>query len=206
MFVMLGLLAGSSMLCAQDNESTLRVKLVTSAGDITLRLYPEKSPVTVENFLAYVDSGFYNGTIFHRVISNFMVQGGGFTTAMTEKVSGEPIVNESRNKLHNIRGTVAMARTSDPDSATAQFFINQRSNLQLDWAPGKEGYTVFGEVVDGCVSIMGEGGPQGMRVVDFIATAETDTGLMTTGAGQRPFQDVPVEPIVIKEIVRVRGK
>ena len=194
MFVMLGLLAGSSMLCAQDNESTLRVKLVTSAGDITLRLYPEKSPVTVENFLAYVDRGFYNGTIFHRVISNFMVQGGGFTTAMTEKVSGEPIVNESRNKLHNIRGTVAMARTSDPDSATAQFFINQRSNLQLDWAPGKEGYTVFGEVV------------KGMGVVDFIATADTDTGLMTTGAGQRPFQDVPVEAIVIKEIVRVRGK
>ena len=194
MLVMLGLLAGSSMLCAQDNESTLRVKLVTSAGDITLRLFPEKSPVTVENFLAYVDSGFYNGTIFHRVISNFMVQGGGFTTAMTEKVSGEPIVNESRNKLHNIRGTVAMARTSDPDSATAQFFINQRSNLQLDWAPGKEGYTVFGEVV------------KGMGVVDFIATAETDTGLMTTGAGQRPFQDVPVEAIVIKEIVRVRGK
>ena len=194
MFVMLGLLAGSSMLCAQDNESTLRVKLVTSAGDITLRLFPEKSPVTVENFLAYVDSGFYNGTIFHRVISNFMVQGGGFTTAMTEKVSGEPIVNESRNKLHNIRGTVAMARTSDPDSATAQFFINQRSNLQLDWAPGKEGYTVFGEVV------------KGMGVVDFIATAETNTGLMATGAGQRPFQDVPVEAIVIKEIVRVRGK
>ena len=194
MFVMLGLLAGSSTLFAQDNESTLRVKLVTSAGDITLRLFPEKSPVTVENFLAYVDSGFYNGTIFHRVISNFMVQGGGFTTAMTEKVSGEPIVNESRNKLHNIRGTVAMARTSDPDSATAQFFINQRSNLQLDWAPGKEGYTVFGEVV------------KGMGVVDFIATADTDTGLMTTGAGQRPFQDVPVEAIVIKEIVRVRGK
>ncbi|MDG1771278.1 MAG: peptidylprolyl isomerase [Luminiphilus sp.] len=194
MFVMLGLLAGSSILFAQDNESTLRVKLVTTAGDITLRLYPEKSPVTVENFLAYVDSGFYNGTIFHRVISNFMVQGGGFTTAMTEKVSGEPIVNESRNKLHNIRGTVAMARTSDPDSATAQFFINQRSNLQLDWAPGKEGYTVFGEVV------------KGMGVVDFIATAETNTGLMATGAGQRPFQDVPVEAIVIKEIVRVRGK
>lgn len=193
-FVMLGLLACSSMLSAQDNTSTLRVKLVTSAGDITLRLYPEKSPVTVKNFLDYVDSGFYNGTIFHRVISNFMVQGGGFTTAMTEKVSGDPIVNESRNKLHNIRGTVAMARTSDPDSATAQFFINQRSNLQLDWAPGKEGYTVFGEVV------------KGMGVVDFIATAETGTGLMTTGAGQRPFQDVPVEAIVIKEIVRVRGK
>ena len=130
-FVLLGLFISSGALFAQENASTVRVKLVTSAGDITLKLYPQKSPVTVKNFLAYVDSGFYNETIFHRVIRNFMVQGGGFTTAMTEKESGEPIVNESRNKLHNIRGTIAMARTSEPDSATAQFFINQRSNLQL---------------------------------------------------------------------------
>jgi cyclophilin family peptidyl-prolyl cis-trans isomerase len=194
LFVLLGLLVSSGPLFAQENASTVRVKLVTSAGDITLKLYPQKSPVTVENFLAYVDSGFYNETIFHRVISNFMVQGGGFTTAMTEKESGEPIVNESRNKLHNIRGSIAMARTSEPDSATAQFFINQRSNLQLDWAPGKEGYTVFGEV------------EKGMGVVDFIATADTDTGLMVTSAGQRPFQDVPVEAIVIKKVVRVPGK
>ncbi|WP_435211973.1 peptidylprolyl isomerase [Luminiphilus sp. nBUS_16] len=193
-FVLLGLFSSSSFLLAQENASTVRVKLVTSAGDITLKLYPEKSPVTVENFLNYVDTGFYNGTIFHRVISNFMVQGGGFTAEMTEKESGDPIVNESRNKLHNIRGTIAMARTSDPDSATAQFFINQRSNLQLDWAPGKQGYTVFGEVV------------KGMGVVDFIATADTDTTLMSTSAGQRPFQDVPVDAIVIKNIVRVQKK
>ncbi|MBT3459820.1 MAG: peptidyl-prolyl cis-trans isomerase [Halieaceae bacterium] len=193
-FVLLGLFISSGALFAQENASTVRVKLVTSAGDITLKLYPQKSPVTVKNFLAYVDSGFYNETIFHRVIRNFMVQGGGFTTAMTEKESGEPIVNESRNKLHNIRGTIAMARTSEPDSATAQFFINQRSNLQLDWAPGKEGYTVFGEV------------EKGMGVVDFIATADTDTGLMVTNAGQRPFQDVPVEAIVIKKVVRIPGK
>jgi cyclophilin family peptidyl-prolyl cis-trans isomerase len=193
-FVLLGLFISSGALFAQENASTVRVKLDTSAGDITLKLYPQKSPVTVKNFLAYVDSGFYNETIFHRVISNFMVQGGGFTTAMTEKESGEPIVNESRNKLHNIRGTIAMARTSEPDSATAQFFINQRSNLQLDWAPGKEGYTVFGEV------------EKGMGVVDFIATADTDTGLMVTNAGQRPFQDVPVEAIVIKKVVRIPGK
>ena len=193
-FVVLGLLASPSLVLAQENASTVRVKLVTSAGDITLKLYPEKSPVTVENFLSYVDSGFYNGTIFHRVISNFMVQGGGFTAEMTEKESDDPIVNESRNKLHNIRGTIAMARTSDPDSATAQFFINQRSNLQLDWAPGKQGYTVFGEVV------------KGMGVVDFIATADTDTRLMSTSAGQRPFQDVPVDAIVIKSIVRVPKK
>ena len=193
-FVLLGLFISSGALFAQENAGTVRVQLVTSAGDITLKLYPQKSPVTVKNFLAYVDSGFYNETIFHRVISNFMVQGGGFTTAMTEKESGEPIVNESRNKLHNIRGTIAMARTSEPDSATAQFFINQRSNLQLDWAPGKEGYTVFGEV------------EKGMGVVDFIATADTDTGLMVTNAGQRPFQDVPVEAIVIKKVVRIPGK
>ena len=193
-FVLLGLFISSGALFAQENASTVRVKLVTSAGDITLKLYPQKSPVTVKNFLAYVDSGFYNETIFHRVISNFMVQGGGFTTAMTEKEYGEHIVNESRNKLHNIRGTIAMARTSEPDSATAQFFINQRSNLQLDWAPGKEGYTVFGEV------------EKGMGVVDFIATADTDTGLMVTNAGQRPFQDVPVEAIVIKKVVRIPGK
>ena len=193
-FVLLGLFISSGALFAQENASTVRVKLVTSAGDITLKLYPQKSPVTVKNFLAYVDSGFYNETIFHRVIRNFMVQGGGFTTAMTEKESGEPIVNESRNKLHNIRGTIAMARTSEPDSATAQFFINQRSNLQLDWAPGKEGYTVFGEV------------EKGMGVVDFIATADTDTGLMVTNAGQRPFQDVPVEEIVIKKVVRIPEK
>ncbi|EAW40142.1 Peptidyl-prolyl cis-trans isomerase, cyclophilin type [marine gamma proteobacterium HTCC2080] len=193
-FVLLALFISSGALFAQENASTVRVKLVTSAGDITLKLYPQKSPVTVKNFLAYVDSGFYNETIFHRVIRNFMVQGGGFTTAMTEKESGEPIVNESRNKLHNIRGTIAMARTSEPDSATAQFFINQRSNLQLDWAPGKEGYTVFGEV------------EKGMGVVDFIATADTDTGLMVTNAGQRPFQDVPVEAIVIKKVVRIPGK
>lgn len=192
--VILGLLASPGVLLAQENASTVRVKLVTSAGDITLKLYPEKSPVTVENFLNYVDTGFYNGTIFHRVISNFMVQGGGFTAEMTEKESGDPIVNESRNKLHNIRGTIAMARTSDPDSATAQFFINQRSNLQLDWAPGKQGYTVFGEVV------------KGMGVVDFIATADTDTSLMSTSAGQRPFQDVPVDAIVIKSIVRMPKK
>jgi cyclophilin family peptidyl-prolyl cis-trans isomerase len=193
-FVVLGLLSSSGLSLAQENANTVRVKLVTSAGDITLKLYPEKSPVTVENFLNYVDSGFYNGTIFHRVISNFMVQGGGFTAEMTEKESGDSIVNESRNKLHNIRGTIAMARTSDPDSATAQFFINQRSNLQLDWAPGKQGYTVFGEVV------------KGMGVVDFIATADTDTTLMSTSAGQRPFQDVPVEAIVIKNIVRLPKK
>ena len=166
-------------------ETTLpnpQVVLKTSEGDITLRLFRDKSPQTVENFLAYVDAGFYNGTVFHRVIPDFMIQGGGFLPDMTEKETGDPIVNESKNKLHNIRGTVAMARTSDPDSATAQFFINQRTNLRLDWTPGQPGYTVFGEVTDG------------MDVVDFISSAPVQK--------LGPFSDVPVEPIVIVEIAR----
>lgn len=157
-----------------------RVIIKTSEGDITLQLFADKSPITVANFLSYVDSGFYNGTIFHRVIPNFMIQGGGFEPGMKEKTTGEPIVNESKNRLHNTRGTIAMARTNDPDSATAQFFINQRSNLRLDWAPGQEGYTVFGEVIEG------------MDIVDFIATAKTGIA-----AG---MSDVPQEAIIIKEI------
>lgn len=159
-----------------------QVVIKTSEGDITLRLFADKAPVTVANFLSYMDSGFYRDTIFHRVIPNFMIQGGGFTADMVEKKTAPPIINESKNRKHNTRGTIAMARTSDPDSATAQFFINQRSNLQLDWAPGKDGYTVFGEVV------------QGMNVVDFIATAPT--GRMG-GMG-----DVPKQAIIIEDIVR----
>lgn len=172
------LLAGDEAAVTSDPLVVIR----TSEGDITLRLFPDKAPVTVENFLRYVDEGFYNGTIFHRVIQDFMIQGGGFLPDMTEKANGEPIVNESKNRLHNNRGTIAMARTNDPDSATSQFFINQRNNLRLDWAPGRDGYTVFGEVVTG------------MNVVDFIATAPTGK----VGG----FGDVPLEPVLITEIVR----
>ncbi|MFV0478096.1 MAG: peptidylprolyl isomerase [Parahaliea sp.] len=161
-----------------------QVTIRTTQGDITLRLFRDKAPITVENFLRYVDNGFYKGTVFHRVIPNFMIQGGGFLADMTEKPTEAAIVNESKNRLHNLRGTVAMARTNDPDSATAQFFINQRSNLQLDWQPGQEGYAVFGEVTEG------------MNVVDYIAT----TPVQQVG----PFSDVPVEPIVIIEITRKR--
>lgn len=172
--------------------SATYVRLETNAGDITLKLRSDKSPITVANFLNYVDSGHYNGTVFHRVIGNFMVQGGGFDETLTEKPTGEPIVNESANRLHNIRGTVAMARLSDADSATAQFFINQRSNLRLDWAPGKPGYTVFAEVVDG------------LSVVDFIATAKTGRAVATTNDGRRaPFSDVPVEAVVLRKAYRV---
>ena len=137
--------------------------------------------------------GFYDGTIFHRVILNFMIQGGGFTVDLEQKKTRDNIVNESRNRLHNVRGTVAMARQTEPDTASAQFFINQRSNLRLDWAPGKPGYTVFAEVTDG------------MSVVDFIATAETHTTLAKTEAGEAPLSDVPVDPVVIKRAVRVEG-
>ena len=168
---------------AESEPKNPQVIIKTSEGDITVRLFGDKSPVTVDNFLSYVDSGYYNGTIFHRVIPNFMIQGGGFLPDLTQKESGEPIKNESKNRLHNTRGTLAMARTNDPDSATSQFFINQRSNLKLDWAPGREGYTVFGEVI------------LGMDIVDFIATAPT---------GQSGhFNDVPKDPILIKEVVRV---
>ena len=178
----LALLLSPMMAGAQTAPGDPQVVIKTSEGDITLRLFADKSPVTVANFLNYVDSGFYSGTIFHRVIPNFMIQGGGFTPDMVEKENGESIVNESKNRVHNTRGTVAMARTDDPDSATSQFFINQRNNLRLDWAPGRDGYTVFGEVI------------LGMDIVDFIATAPT---------GQKgPFGDVPIEPILIKEVVR----
>jgi len=176
---------------AEEQLDNPRVLMKTTDGDIVIELYAEKSPVTVANFLSYVDAGYYDGTVFHRVISNFMIQGGGFTTEMKEKPTRDPIVNESSNKLHNTRGTLAMARTSDPNSATAQFFINQRSNLRLDWTPGNEGYAVFGEVVEG------------MQVVDIIALTETGAASVETSRGPAVFQDVPVKPIVVLSVSRM---
>ncbi|NND68615.1 MAG: peptidyl-prolyl cis-trans isomerase [Halioglobus sp.] len=167
---------------AAEPQGNPSVIIKTSEGDIILELFADKAPVTVENFLGYVDAGFYSGTIFHRVIPNFMIQGGGFDEKMQEKDTRDPIRNESKNKLHNTRGTIAMARTNNPHSATAQFFINHRNNLNLDWAPGRDGYAVFGEVTEG------------LDVVDYIATAPT---------GKRGrFRDVPEKAIVIKDIVR----
>lgn len=173
-------MALSPLCLAKDPEVIIR----TSMGEITLRLFAERAPVSVENFLGYVDSGYYEGTIFHRVIPKFMIQGGGMTAQLQEKSGlGEPIVNEARNRVHNERGTVAMARTNDPDSATSQFFINVRNNFRLDWAPKNPGYTVFGEVIDG------------MHVVDAIKLVKTGNV-----AGH---QDVPLEPVFIEEVVRV---
>ncbi len=172
-------------------EENPRVLMKTTDGDITIELFAGKSPITVENFLRYVDDGHYDGTVFHRVISNFMIQGGGFDAELKEKETRGPIVNESKNKLHNTRGTLAMARTSDPDSAAAQFFINQRSNLRLDWSGGKDGYTVFGEVVEG------------MQVVDIISLTDTGSAQAQTTRGPTVFQDVPSQPIVILSVTRL---
>jgi cyclophilin family peptidyl-prolyl cis-trans isomerase len=172
-------LLASSAAFATDPQ----VLIKTTQGDITLRLFADKSPITVANFLAYVDNGHYKGTIFHRVIPGFMIQTGGFDKDMQERPTLPPIKNEAKNRVHNERKTVAMARTSDPDSATAQFFINVRNNFSLDWAPSKDGYTVFGEVTDG------------MFTVDSIALVETATF--------KRHQDVPVQPITIIDVIRL---
>ncbi len=192
---MLAIILSAAMSAAyagsDDSAENPRVLMKTTDGDITIELYADKSPITVENFLRYADDGHYDGTVFHRVISNFMIQAGGFDAELTEKETRGPIVNESKNKLHNTRGTLAMARTSDPDSAAAQFFINQRSNLRLDWSGGKDGYTVFGEVVDG------------MQVVDVISLTDTGSAQAQTTRGPAVFQDVPVQPIVILSVTRL---
>jgi peptidyl-prolyl cis-trans isomerase A (cyclophilin A) len=154
-----------------------KVKLDTSAGAIVVELDAAKAPKTVENFLQYVKDGHYSNTVFHRVIENFMIQGGGMTADLKQKPTRAPIGLESRNGLTNQRGTIAMARTSDPNSATAQFFINVKDNDFLNQAQSRDGqgYAVFGKVV------------QGMDVVDKIRTTPTGPG------------DVPVQPIIIKQ-------
>ena len=160
------------------------VLISTSLGDITVELYNDRAPVSVQNFLQYVNDGFYPGTIFHRVISGFMIQGGGFTADMVEKPTRPPIRNEATNGLNNVRGTLAMARTEALRSATAQFFINIADNrAKLDhhgFSPEDFGYAVFGRVLSG------------LDVCDRIAAVKT----RTTG----PHEDVPVEPVVIKAV------
>lgn len=154
------------------------VKFQTSMGDIVIELNEQAAPVTVKNFLGYVEDGFFGGKIFHRVIRDFMIQGGGFTAEMIQGQTRDPIKNEAGNGLKNDRGTIAMARTNDPDSATAQFFINHKNNDFLNYAgEGNPGYAVFGKTIEG------------MDVVDVIASVQT-----TTQAG---MGDVPVEPVVI---------
>jgi peptidyl-prolyl cis-trans isomerase A (cyclophilin A) len=163
-----------------------QVKLETSLGDIVVELDEQAAPVTCRNFLDYVEKGYYSDTVFHRVIPDFMIQGGGLTVDMQPKPTSDPIVNEAGNGLKNQRGTIAMARTSDPDSATSQFFINHRDNAFLDHS-GRDnpGYAVFGKTVEG------------MDVVDRIAAVDTTT--------KGPYDDVPVEPVMIQSIEVVSG-
>jgi cyclophilin family peptidyl-prolyl cis-trans isomerase len=161
------------------------VRLETSMGDIVIELDEEAAPITVQNFLRYVGEGFYDGTIFHRVVRTnpAVIQGGGFTVDMKRKIVHEPIINEARNGLGNERGTIAMARTALPNSATSQFYINHQDNHYLDYVAGrKPGYAVFGKVVEG------------MDVVDAIASVRTPRG------------DLPAEPVVMKSVRVISGK
>jgi len=174
---------GAAALCTAALAADPQVELKTSMGSIVLELYPDKAPKTVENFLQYVKDGQYKGTIFHRVISGFMIQGGGFTPDYAQKKTRAPVQNEANNGLKNDVGTVAMARTPDPHSATAQFFINHKNNDFLNYSaptPQGWGYCVFGKVV------------KGMDVVNKIAALETGPG--------GPFpSDVPRKPVVIED-------
>lgn len=156
------------------------IKMSTSMGDIYLELNQEKAPISTKNFVDYAKDGYYNGTIFHRVISNFMIQGGGFDKDMQKKETKAPIKNEWRNGLKNGRGAIAMARTSDPDSATSQFFINVVNNPFLDQPRGGAAYAVFGKVIDG------------MDVVDEIRNVPTTT--------RNGMENVPEEPVIIKTV------
>ena len=169
---------------AQADKKTINlerniVKLETSKGNIVIELNEQAAPVTVRNFLGYVEAGFYDGTIFHRVIQGFMIQGGGFTEKLERKKTLDPVVNEAKGGLSNMRGTIAMARGPNPDSATSQFFINHSDNEFLDYIDENQaGYAVFGKVTEG------------MDVVDTIAAVKTIT--------RNGMEDVPVEPVIIQ--------
>ena len=180
--LILALMTGISM--GQENRvSGPQVVMETSKGEIVLTLYPEKAPLTVKNFLNYVDAGFYDGTVFHRVIPGFMLQGGGFSRDMQKKPTMAPVRNEADNGLKNDRGTVAMARTQDPHSASSQFFINTVDNAFLNYKGQTRagwGYAVFGEVI------------KGMEVVDAISRLKTGT--------HGRFRDVPKTPVMIIKV------
>jgi cyclophilin family peptidyl-prolyl cis-trans isomerase len=176
-FIVLGVMAAGTARAANPV-----VVVETSMGNIEIELFEDKAPVTVKNFLQYAADKHYDGTVFHRVISDFMVQGGGFEPGMKEKKTRDPIKNESSNGLSNLKGTVAMARTGEPNSATAQWYINVKDNTFLDKAKARDGvgYCVFGRVV------------KGMDVVDKIKEVETDT--------VKGFENVPTKDVVIKSV------
>jgi peptidyl-prolyl cis-trans isomerase B (cyclophilin B) len=175
-----GMLAASFIVHAADTATKPRVRLETTKGPIVLELNPQAAPKTVENFLQYVKDGFYNGTVFHRVIKGFMIQGGGMTSNLSEKATRPPVANEADNRLKNEIGTIAMARTNDPHSASSQFFINTNNNVALNFRSKDEqgyGYCVFGKVV---------GGMNTVRAIESVETG--DRGM---------FQNVPIEAVVI---------
>jgi len=176
----------AAALSVQAQGANPKVQLKTTKGAIVVELFADKAPKSAANFLQYVKDGHYNGTIFHRVIAGFVIQGGGFDAKMVQKPTKAPIANEGGNGLHNERGTLAMARTMDPNSATAQFYINLSDNAALNYvSPERPGYAVFGKVV------------QGMDVVDAIAKVPTGT---VSG-----YRDVPVEPVLIEAATVVSG-
>lgn len=171
------------LLCSQLALANTQVVIDTTRGSFVIELFDKEAPITVKNFLSYVDSGFYNGTIFHRVIPDFVVQGGGFTKELSKKETQKPIKNEARETLKNERGTLSMARLSAPDTATSQFFINLEDNPSLDWRKWNVGYAVFGKIV------------QGMEIIDDIALQPTGNAGM--------HRDVPIEAIEIIKAYRV---
>jgi peptidyl-prolyl cis-trans isomerase A (cyclophilin A) len=182
-FLMLTLMSGAVLLNGTALAANPQLTFETNRGNFIVELYPEKAPKTVANFMKYVDSGFYKETIFHRVISRFMIQGGGFTANMSEKQTLAPVINEAANGLLNEPGTLAMARTSDPDSATAQFFINLENNVPLNFRgpdPDSIGYCVFGRVL------------KGMDVIRDIGASQT----MNVG----PYYDVPKSTVIIHQV------
>ena len=159
------------------------IRFETSHGAFTVELFPKEAPATVANFLRYVDDGFFDGTIFHRIVPGFVIQGGGLTADFASKKTRAPIANEANNGLKNARGTLSMARTSDINSATSQFFVNLSDNAFLDHGPRDYGYAVFGRV------------PDGMDVIDKIAAVKTGR--------KRGFDDVPVEAVIMKSVRRI---
>jgi peptidyl-prolyl cis-trans isomerase A (cyclophilin A) len=159
------------------------IRFETTLGDFTIELFDKKAPETVLNFLKYIDAGFFDGTIFHRIVPGFVIQGGGFTEDMTQKRTEPPVKNEADNGLKNERGTLSMARTNDINSATSQFFVNLKDNDFLDHKKGNFGYAVFARVIEG------------MDVIDKIAAVETGR--------RRGFDDVPVDSVIMKSVRRI---
>lgn len=180
----IALFLGSFLLAGHLMAANPSVDIKTNQGNIIVELDEQKAPVSVKNFLMYVDKNYYSNTLFHRVIPGFMIQGGGFTKAFRQKPTDAPIQNEGNNGLKNTRGSIAMARTNDPNSATSQFFINLADNPALDYNASSPGYAVFGHVTSG------------MDVVDKIAQERTHS--------QDGHQNVPVTPVIIESVTRVK--